>query len=114
MAQQVMDLGWWLIPAVLVLVLGAGRMARLITHDLFPPAVALRAAWERLVGGHPQWTLLFHCFWCLTPWIMLVAIGWFLLTLNVEWIAWAWWLFWGWLALSYLASMVVARDEPAQ
>lgn len=114
MAEQIMDLGWWLLPAVLVAVLGAGRWARLVTHDVFPPAAALREAWERLVKGSPKWTVLFHCFWCFTPWLMLACIGWFLLSINVPWIAWAWWLFWGWGALSYVASMIVARDEPAE
>lgn len=115
MAQQIIDLGWWLIPAILIAVLGVGRMARLITHDEFPPSRWWRAVWQdRITANHPGWSLLFICFWCLSPWIMLVAIGWFLLTLQVEWVAWAWWLFWGWLALSYVASMIVARDEPAE
>lgn len=109
-----MNLGWWLIPAVLVAILGAGRLARLITHDVFPPAAALRNMWTRIVQNHDQWSVLFFCFWCLTPWIMLVCLGWFLLTINIAWIAWTWWLFWGWLALSYVASIIVARDEPAQ
>lgn len=109
-----MSLGWWLIPAVLVAILGAGRLARLITHDTFPPAAALRQLWTNAMKGHEDWVILAFCFWCATPWIMLVAIGWFLLSINIVWIAWAWWLFWGWLALSYVASMIVARDEPAQ
>jgi hypothetical protein len=41
------------------------------------------------------------------------AIGWFALTFFVPFLAWAWWLFWGWLALSYVAAMVIERDQPA-
>lgn len=114
MAQQIMNLGWWLVPAILVAVLGVGRVARLITHDEFPLSVWWRRTWQdKIVVNHRQWALLFLCFWCLSPWLMLAAIGSFLLSINVEWIAWAWWLFWGWMALSYVAAMITARDEPA-
>lgn len=115
MAQQIMDLGLWLIPAVLVAVLGVGRMARLVTHDQFPPSAWLRAFWQdKVTAKRPAWSLLFICFWCLSPWIMLVAIVWFLFTLQYEWVAWAWWFFWGWMALSYVAAMITARDEPGE
>lgn len=114
MAQQVMDLGFWLIPAVLVAVLGVGRIARLVTHDTFPPAAWARQTWTKITLKHPDWNVLFYCFWCFSPWVMLICLGWFLLSLQVAWIAWAWWLFWTWMALSYLAAMVTARDEPAE
>lgn len=114
MAEQIMNLGWWLVPAILVLVLGVGRVARLVTHDTFPPVTWWRDVWEhKITPNHPEWTLLFFCFWCFTPWVTLIAMGWFLLSLQTEWVAWAWWLFWGWMALSYFASIIVGRDEPA-
>lgn len=104
---------WWPLLALLTIVLGVGRMARLVTHDAFPPAAAVRQWWTARTAKHYDWTILFFCFWCLTPWIMAVALGWFALTFVHVAFAWAWWIFWGWLALSYVASMVVARDEPA-
>jgi hypothetical protein len=34
-----------------------------------------------------------------------------LLTAWLTDLHWGWWLFWGWLAGSYLTAMVVERDE---
>lgn len=105
-----------LIVAVLTIVLGVGRLSRVITYDTFPPAAKVRALWDKITSGADgedgPWTILLHCFWCFTPWLMLVAMGWFALGLYVAWVAWAWWLFWGWLALSYVTSMVIVRDDP--
>jgi hypothetical protein len=101
-----------IIAAVLVAVLGVGRLARIALYDAFPPAIWLRLKWDDLTDGS-SWNKLLHCPWCLIPWIMLVAIGWFLLGLHVEWVAWAWWLFWGWMALSYVSTMIYVRDEPS-
>jgi hypothetical protein len=98
--------------AILVAVLGVGRLARVITYDVFPPAAKLRALWTLLTYKHGDWVKLFTCFWCLSPWIMAVAIAWFLLASG--WVLVAWWIFWGWLGLAYVASMIVARDEPAE
>ena len=113
MATQIMDMGWWLVAAVAVAVLGGGRLARLITHDSFPPAAWVRQKWTNLTKNHEEWTLLTFCHWCLGLWIMAVVVGTFLLTFTATWIAWAWWIFWGWLALGYLSSIIVSRDEPA-
>lgn len=104
---------WWLLVAAVVAVLGVGRWARLVVYDTFPPAEWLRQRWVKVTLKREGWRPLFFCWWCFTPWLMLVCIGWFLLTFAVPWIAWAWWLFWGWGALSYLSSMVISRDEPA-
>lgn len=105
---------WWPVWAVLVFVLGVGRLARVIVHDQFPPSVWFRQKWANWVVDHKHegWIDLFFCFWCLSPWIMAVAIGWFALSFSVPFLAWAWWLFWGWLALSYVAAMIVERDQP--
>ena len=105
------------IAAVLVAVLGVGRLARIVIYDAFPPSVWLRTKWDDLTyskakNDYNSWNKLLHCPWCLVPWIMLIAIGWFLLGLEYEWAAWAWWLFWGWLALSYVSTMIYVRDEP--
>lgn len=109
--------GWWWILAIAVAILGVGRLSRVVTHDLFPPAIWLRQTWTNwtVKHGHQAWTSLFYCWWCFTPWLMAVCIAWFALTFapGWEWTAWAWWLLWGWLAVSYLASIILARDEPA-
>lgn len=98
---------WLIIPALLVAVFGAGRLARVITYDKFPPAAWARMVWDRITKDG-AWSILAHCFWCATPWVMAVCLAWaWLSSLH-----WTWWLFWGWLGLSYIASMIVARDEP--
>ena len=100
-----------ILAAVAVAVLGVYRLARVIIYDTFPPSVWLRIQWDNLTH-RSGWNTLLHCPWCLVPWIMLAAIGWFFAGLYLAvWIAWAWWLFWGWLALSGLSSMVYVRDE---
>lgn len=93
--------------AVVTAVLGVGRLTRVLTYDSFPPAVWIRDRWSRITkdGG---WSLLARCFWCATPWIMLGCILWAILS-DFHW---TWWAFWAWLGLSYLAAMVIARDDP--
>lgn len=103
----------WLVvlAAGLVVVFGVGRLTRVIVHDHFPPAERFRMWWTAFTQNGP-WALLFTCFWCLPFWIVLVCLGWFALGLFVWWVALVWWIFWGALALAYLVSIVIARDEP--
>ncbi len=107
---------WWFVFAIVTAILGVGRWSRVVVHDTFPPSMWFRQKWAAwtVKHKHPGWTNLFFCWWCFTPWLMLVCIGWFLLTFAAVWIAWAWWLFWGWGALAYVASIILARDEPAE
>jgi hypothetical protein len=106
---------------VLAFVVGAlatGRMARAIYHDAFPPSAWLRSKWDLLTtdaDGEPgSWNLLLHCPWCITHWIAGFTLLWYLLTpaLPPFFLA-AWWVWHGWWALSYVASMIIVRDEPA-
>jgi hypothetical protein len=93
--------------AVVVAVFGVGRLSRILTYDDFPPAAWARDRWDRLTRDG-SWSKLAHCQWCATPWIMAGCIAW-------AWLSglhWTWWLFWAWLGISYLASIVIARDEP--
>lgn len=101
---------WTVLALFFIIVFGVGRLARLITYDAFPPSVAFRNRWAEITNNGP-WEKLFSCYWCLTPWITLVALVWFVLAWDVEWAAIAWVAFWGWLAIAYLTSMVVNRDE---
>lgn len=105
---------WWFILAIVVAILGVGRLARIVTFDKFPPAAWVRQQWANLTKDKGDWVLLLYCWWCATPWIMLACIGWFMLSFTAVWIAWTWWIFWGWLGLSYVSSMILARDEPKE
>ena len=96
-----------MIPAILVAVFGVGRLSRVLTYDAFPPAAWARIQWDKITKDG-SWSKLAHCQWCATPWIMAVCIAWGYFTS----LHWSWWVLWGWLALSYLASIVIARDEP--
>lgn len=102
-----------LLLAVLVVVFGAGRLTRVLTYDLYPPTIALRSWWIGKVTKGNGWAKLADCFWCASPWVTAIAIGTFFLTPLQPWILWTWWIFWGWLALAYVAAIVLARDEPA-
>jgi hypothetical protein len=84
-----------------------------VTYDKFPPAVWVRERYETwtVKHNHGDWADLLFCPWCFTPWLFLVCIGWFMLTFYVPWLAWAWWLFWGWGAVSYAASIVISYDQ---
>lgn len=99
-----------LLVAGLTAIFGVGRLVRVIIFDAWPPTVWLRVTWQDRFGSD-GWAKILLCPWCLTPWIMAVCIGWFLIGNLVLWIGIVWWVIWGWLALSYVASIVIAYDE---
>ena len=102
---------WWVaVLAVIVTVVGSARLTRVITHDDYPPAMALRIWWDTVTNDGP-WAKLVHCPWCMGPWVTAVALGSFLLSFLAPWIGIGWWLFWGWLTLSYWTSQYVHFDE---
>ena len=103
--------GWWFVAAILVATLGVGRWARLVTYDTFPPAAWIRQQWMNLTHKHEEWANLFFCPWCFTPWLFLVCFAHFAASFYHPFWAWSWWLLWGWGALSYVTSMIIARDE---
>lgn len=104
---------WESLPLILltaaVAVLGVARLVRGIVYDDFPPSVWWRGLWVGWTEGS-GWESLFTCWWCLSFWIALICIGWFIAGLFLFWVAWAWWIFWGALAIGYLAPMVIVRD----
>lgn len=102
-----------MIAALVAAIFGVGRLSRIAVYDDFPPAAKLRAFWDKVTDDGP-WSKLAHCYWCSTPWIMAFALVWFVIALNVTWLMIAWFVFWGWLAVSYIATIVIAYDEPAQ
>lgn len=110
---QLIDNPFLMVLAILTVILGSGRLTRVLVYDDFPPAIALRMAWDRMTNDGP-WTKLAHCWWCASFWVTLFCIGWFMwgqidgwAFLNV-----AWWIVWGGLGLSYVAAIIIARDEP--
>jgi len=104
---------WIIFIAIIVAIVGVARLTRAIVHDDFPPFVWWRIKWSTWTKDGP-WAKLFHCWWCLSFWVALVCIGWFLLTVVHAFFLWTWWIFWGGLALSYLATMLIVRDEPKE
>lgn len=96
------DFQW--VAAAIVAAMSAARITRLITWDDFPPSVWLRIKFADLVGD--KWGKVVNCMWCFGPYAAAFVLGWGYLTGFDKW----WWLFNGWLALAYAASMVVVRD----
>lgn len=109
------EITWATLPYILVHVavaaLGVARLVRAIVYDDFPPSVWWRDRWESWTDG-TGWQNLFMCWWCLSFWVALACIGWYIAGLYFLWVAWAWWIWWGGLALGYLAPMIIVRDQP--
>jgi hypothetical protein len=101
---------WLAVWIVVVAVLGAGRLTRLVTADSWPPSAWWRDTWSRWTHDGP-WSLLFSCHWCFGPWAALAALGTAFIGAEAGRPHLVWWLFWGWLAVSYLVSIVVHHDE---
>jgi hypothetical protein len=102
---------WFLIVAFVLATLAVGRVARILTHDDFPPAIAWRVWWTNRTG---RWGSLAECPWCMAPWLALADLGWAWwsgLNWHQPWGA-AWLLANLWFALGYAAAIVVAYDEP--
>lgn len=106
---------WETLPLVLLTIataiIGVGRLTRIVVYDEFPPAAWWRDTWANWTHG-TGWEKLFLCWWCFSAWVALACIGWYIAGLYVAWVAIAWWVFWGWMALSYLAPMLIVRDDP--
>lgn len=105
------EIAWWqALLAVVVGVVGAARLTRVLVFDDYPPAIATRIWWDRVTKDGP-WSKLVHCPWCAGPWIMAVCLAWYVASWAAPWVGWTWWLFWGWLCLSYWTSQYVHFDE---
>ena len=97
------DFEW--VAAAIVAVISSARITRLVTWDHYPPSVWLRTKWDTLTNDGP-WSLLAHCGYCFGLWAAAFVVGWGYLS-NFHW---TWWLFNGWLAVGYLAAIVMAFD----
>jgi pheromone shutdown protein TraB len=96
---------YWVVAAI-VGVLSAARITRLIVADDFPPSVWARVKWDTWTKDG-SWSKLVHCPFCMAPYVSAIILGWALLFDLHFW----WWLFNGWMAGSYVASMVAFHDE---
>ncbi|ALY10551.1 hypothetical protein FDH86_gp016 [Arthrobacter phage Tank] len=95
----------WII-AFIVGSLSAGRITRLLTQDSFPPIAWLRIKWDDKTDGS-SWNILFHCHWCMSMWVT-IPIGLWAWLSNLHP---SWWVFNAIMAASYVAPMIVERDE---
>lgn len=106
------------LAAFVLAVLAAGRITRLVIYDAFPPAAWLRARWDDLTDTPGKrrvlhsWNKLLHCPWCFLPWVLLVIVLTFPLTLAFTWWAIIWWTGIVWMAGSYVGTMIYLRDDP--
>lgn len=110
---------FWMILAFTIGVIAVGRAARLLVHDDFPPAAALRSWWGRHLPEAWQ-SILWNddtgtgCPFCMAPYLAAGNLAWIWVA-GVEpdgfW-SLAWWAVNLWAAGSYLAAILVVRDEP--
>jgi hypothetical protein len=99
------------ILAVIVGTVAVARATRLVTSDAYPPAVWLRIRWANATGSRratQDWAPLLECPFCFAPYAAAVNLGWAWWSDLGTW----WWLINVWAAVSYLAAMIVVRDEP--
>ncbi len=97
--------------AFLIAIVAVGRAARLLVFDDFPPTKAFREWWIRKTGE--KWGPLFLCQFCLAPYLAAGDTAWYLLAYyHNDTALWAWWIVNAWAALSYLAAILVAYDQP--
>lgn len=92
--------------AVSVWLISSARLTRLITQDPFPPVAWLRIKWDAATEDS-EWNDLAHCHWCASPWVVAVMGAWGYFT-DLHW---TWWVISIWLSISYLAAIIVHRDE---
>lgn len=94
----------WVAIAI-VTIISASRITRLITWDVFPPAVWLRMRWDK-VTKDGSWAVLAHCGYCFSFWATLGVVLWGYLS---DWNT-VWWLANGTLAASYVAAVFMTHD----
>lgn len=92
--------------ALVTLLLSAGRITRLLVADEWPPSIWVRIKWDTLTKDG-KWALLFHCPWCMGPYVAGALALWGYLS-NLHW---SWWVVNGFFALGYAVSWIVFHDE---
>jgi hypothetical protein len=92
--------------AVPVGIVAAARLTRLVTKDHWPPMSFLRRKYVELTEG-TEWSVLAECPFCVAPYVVAADLAW---ALKSD-VSKPWWVFNGWLAASYAASLIVVRDD---
>lgn len=99
--------------AAILLIFAVARITRALVFDKFPPAQWIRDKWDSKTADS-GWNELFHCSFCMGIWVALpfvvitagLTFGWAVfLTL-----AGLWWVFLAWMAVGYLAGIIVATE----
>lgn len=100
-----------LVLNIIVGTLASARIVRLLTWDHYPPAVWLRMKWDAKTE-QSEWNLLLHCGYCAAPWVVLLNGGAGVLAHEFAptWVWLTWVIFNAWLAMSYVAAIVMAYD----
>lgn len=103
--------------AYVLAVVAVARLTRLVTSDDFPPVAWLRLQWERRTTPG-KWQELATCPFCFAPYAaagaLALAVAADIWTPDLGSVAGWWWMAVVWGSGSYLASMIVLRDEPPE
>lgn len=102
--------GWPPVVIFAVAVMSVARTARLVTHDTWPP---MEWARPRIAARLGSWSELVVCPFCAAPYLMAGQLVW----LAALWghgdaFTWGWLIPNLWWALSYVAAIAVAYDQP--
>lgn len=117
-----------LLAALVLGTIGVARATRLVVADAYPPMVWVRNRFLDLIAyrynsgheGAPGWEPLVTCPFCFSPYAGAVSLTWAVWSQAYtgpagldSWSGW-WWLLNIWAAVSYVAAMIVVRDEPPE
>jgi hypothetical protein len=94
------------VAAATVGVVAAARATRLVTKDHWPPMSFVRRKYVELTEG-TEWSVLAECPFCVAPYVVAADLAW---AMRSD-LGRPWWVFNGWLAASYAASLIVVRDD---
>lgn len=119
-----------LLAAFLLGTIAVARATRLVLHDAYPPAQAVRRWWWNQTVAKDDWRSPWHlllvgkdptkpgCPFCAAPWIgavtMAVAIAGGVWSPDLTTVSGWWWTLAVWASSSYLAACFVVRDEPPE
>jgi hypothetical protein len=95
--------------ALLFGTLATARAARLVVFDEYPPMLWLRTRYL-VYFGTSKWAKLVECAFCAAPYLAAINMAY----AYFSDFHWTWWVLNIWAALSYVAAIVVARDEPEE
>ena len=97
---------WVTAAAVPVGIVAAARLTRLVTKDHWPPMSFVRRKYVQMTDG-TEWSVLAECPFCVAPYVVAADLAWAMKSDLGN----RWWVFNGWLAASYAASLIVVRDD---